>query len=274
MKNHDKIYRLQPGPNQIIIRGKCEETPSLLLIDTGASVSLVHTKLIAQIDRLSEILPTNIIIAGLDKVIVPTKGEIRLPLMFGNILVHHTFIVCNDLEHEFLIGMDILTKHKIVIDVPNKFICTSNGQEKFLQPPVSLKNRVKVRCMKTTIIPAHSAGHLMGKIPSHTKSNFEGVIDPYLKLAEEKGIVVIGTLSYTEKNSVPIHFINTMVIVISPCHFSPSVRHSRQQPSTTTNRAVLHGRSGERHNQTNNYIINHYIRVKEFPRGTRRTRMR
>ena len=181
-----------------------------MLIDTGASVSLVHTKLIAQIDRLSEILPTNVIIAGLDKVIVPTKGEIRLPLMFGNILVHHTFIVCNDLEHEFLIGMDIPTKHKIVIDVPNKFVCTSNGQEKFLRPPVSLKNRVKVRCMTTTVIPAHSAGHLIGKIPSRTKSNFEGVIDPYLKLAEEKGILVIGTLSYTEKNSVPIHFVNTM----------------------------------------------------------------
>ena len=130
--------------------------------------------------------------------------------MFGNILVHHTFIVCNDLEHEFLIGMDILTKHKIVIDVPNKFVCTSNGQEKFLRPPVSLKNRVKVRCMTTTVIPAHSAGHLIGKIPSRTKSNFEGVIDPYLKLAEEKGILVIGTLSYTEKNSVPIHFVNTM----------------------------------------------------------------
>ena len=187
------------------------DSPSNLLIDTGASISLVNTKLIEQIGKLGEISSTEIMISGLDNVIVPTQGEIRLPLEFGDSLFSHTFLVCNEIEHEFLIGMDILTDQNIKIDVPNKTLFTLHGYEKFLTKPVSLRNRLKVRCSKTTVIPANSAGYMLGKIPiNNPKSNFEGVIEPRMKLAEEKGIIVTGTLSYTDKNIVPIHYMNIM----------------------------------------------------------------
>ena len=210
-KNHQSVHRVQPSFNQIIIRGTCVNTPSNLLIDTGASVSLVNTKLIEQIGMMGEISPTNITIAGLDNVIVPTKGEINLPIKFGNTMFNHNFVVCNELEHEFLIGMDILSDQKIKIDVPNKILVTSQGQEKFLSKPISLEKRLKIRCFKTKVIPANSGGYIMGKIPiNKPNSNFEGVIEPRMNLAEKKGIIIAGTLSYTDKNLVPIHYINVM----------------------------------------------------------------
>ena len=186
-------------------------TPSNLLIDTGASVSLVNTKLVAQVGGMEKISPTNIVIAGLDNVIVPTKGEICLPIKFGNMKIQHTFVVCNELEHDFLVGMDILTNHKITLDIPNANLYTPMGKENFIEKPVSLKNRLKVRCAKTKVIPALTAGYLLGKIPIRGgKSNFEGMVEPRLKLAEEKGVIVSGTLSYTDKNLVPIRYMNVM----------------------------------------------------------------
>ena len=117
-------------------------TPSNLLIDTGASVSLVNTKLVAQVGGMEKISPTNIVKAGLDNVIVPTKGEICLPIKFGNMKIQHTFVVCNELEHDFLVGMDILTNHKITLDIPNANLYTPMGKENFIEKPVSLKNRL------------------------------------------------------------------------------------------------------------------------------------
>ena len=205
---------LQPqavSNNQIIVQGICLKTPANLLIDTGASISLVSTRLVNQIDRMHEIMPTSTLIAGLDNKIVPTKGEIQLPIELGNMIISHSFVVCNDIENEFLVGMDLINSFQIRLDIPNKKLCTPVGEEKFIAKPASLKNRLKIRCHKTRIIPANSVCYLMGRIPiCNTKLNYEGIIDPRRKLAEDKGIVVTSTLSYSNKNMIPIHCVNVM----------------------------------------------------------------
>ena len=135
---------LQPrvvSKNHIIIQGFSRKTPVNLLIDTGASISLVNTRLIDQLNAMNEVVPTSSLIAGLGNKIIPVRGEIKLPINFGNMQISHTYVVCDNLEYEYLLGVDLLRKFEIKIDIPGEKIFTPYGEEKFLQKPVSVKNR-------------------------------------------------------------------------------------------------------------------------------------
>ena len=136
--------------NQIIVQGSCSEIPSNFLIDSGASASLVATRLVYNAGLTHKIKPTATLIAGLDNNLVPMKGEIKLPIKIGRCNIQHTFIVCDILDNEFLLGVDAMRKLAISIDIPNQQI-TLSGKENipFLNSPESLQNRMKIRCNKT-----------------------------------------------------------------------------------------------------------------------------
>ena len=195
----------------IIVQGSCQNTPVNILLDTGASISLVSTRLINSLNLVHEIMPTSQFIAGLDKKIVPTRGEIKLPINFGNMQIYHTFVICDNLDSCFLMGLDCMRQFELRIDIPKSKVYTAYGEERFLAKPVSLKNRLKIRCNKTITLPANTGCYIMGKVPiCNTKLNYEGVIEGYNKLSEEMGIFVTGTLSYSDKNVVPVHCLNVM----------------------------------------------------------------
>ena len=160
---------------------------------------------------MSHVKPTSVMIAGLDKNLVPVEGEITLPISIANCLVEHTFVLCDRLDNEFLIGMDILTKIQANIDLRNKRIQTPKGEVEFYNKPISIDKRVKIRCNKTVTLPANTSGYLPGKIAiRNAKQNFEGIVDPFNKLSAENGVFITGSLSYTEKNTLPIHYVNVM----------------------------------------------------------------
>ena len=181
-----------------------------LFIDTGASVSLVSTRTVHMLNLNSEIRPSTRIIAGLKKSIIPTRGQINMCLTIGKCTFDHTFIVCDQVDNEFLIGMDIIHPLKMCIDVPNhRITMPGNNNVTFLNRPVSIPQRMKIRCHKTTTIPPNSQAFLSGKLPLQSpEKNFEGIIEPYHKLTDSANVFVTGTISYTDHHVVPIHCVN------------------------------------------------------------------
>ena len=216
-KISDKVKVLQPvRSNQIIVKAHCRDTPVNLLIDTGASLSLVNTRFINQMSLQNHVVPTSTLITGLGKKLIPLQGEIRLPIVLGNCQTVHVFAVCNNLENEFLIGMDVLQKLEAKIDLPNKKILTPRGEAEFLSKPISIKNRLKIRCNKNITIPANSAGYLWGKVPiRNARENYEGVIEGYRKLALDNGVFITGSLSYSDKSLIPIHYVNATSEIVT-----------------------------------------------------------
>ena len=92
----------------IIVRGICNSTPVELFIDSGATTSLVSSRVVYQLDMIENIIPTKSRIRGLDNNIVPMKGEVKLQLSFAGNNITRNFIVSDTIENSFLIGMDIL----------------------------------------------------------------------------------------------------------------------------------------------------------------------
>ena len=183
-----------------------------VLVDTGATISLVSSRIVYLMNLELNIRPTNKLIAGLGKKIIPMRGEIVLSLQLGKASQRHIFVVSDNLDSEILMGMDLMKKFNMCINVPHKLIqMPHNNNVTFINKPVAIKSRMKIRCNRTIKIPAKTACYINGKIPvCNTTTNYEGIIEPYKKLAESNGIFVTGSISYSNKNLVPIHCINPM----------------------------------------------------------------
>lgn len=199
-----------PNFNQILIQGNCFDRNVNLLIDTGASVSLVATRLVYMLKLTHKIEPTNKIISGIGKKLVPVRGQINMPVRLGNTETNHAFLICDNVDNDFLIGMDMIKKCGMIIDTPNKNIILPNRNIiPFFKKPGSLPKRLKVRCHKTINLPPNSETFIQGKLPlCNPTQDYEGSIEPYKKLTDTSGIFVTGTLSYSKKQTVPIHCIN------------------------------------------------------------------
>lgn len=212
--NYRHVQALQPGiklDNEIIIRGSCGEVAINLLLDTGASLSLVATRLVHQLNKMDDIRPTRFKIAGLSKTVIPMRGEIELQVEFAGCRLQHIFIVSDNIDEEILMGIDVMKKTGMQIDIPRYLIVTDQGDAGFINKPVGLSGRYTVKASKTVMIPANSASHLIGRlgIPS-TKLNYEGVIIGSNNLTEDCGLCVQGALTYSEGNAVPVQCVNTM----------------------------------------------------------------
>ena len=156
-----------------------------------------------------EVETTSTLISGLGKTIIPVKGEIMLPILLGGCTTEHLFIVCDNLENEFLIGIDLLNKIGTKIDLPNKKLITKYGATDFITKPVKINKRLKIRCHKNIKLPANSSGYLKCKIPVQSQNeNYEGVVDPYRKLSTGKGVFITGSISYSQKNILHVNYVN------------------------------------------------------------------
>ena len=78
-----------------MVTGFCDNIAINVLIDTGASVSLISTRMVEQLDIISNITPTSIKlkVAGLSKKLLPMRGEIKLPISISNTQIEHKFVV-------------------------------------------------------------------------------------------------------------------------------------------------------------------------------------
>ena len=184
--------------------------PVNILLDTGASISLVSVRLVDILNLNANITPTDVIITGLANKAIPMRGQITLPLKLGNTTVKHVFIVTDNIDNEFLIGMDIIQKFKMCIDVSEKKVCLPDGTIiPYSSRPISITKRMKIRCNKTITVPANTVLFLSGKLPiCNASKNYEGVIEPYNNLTKNNGLVVMGSLSYSNLNIIPVQCVN------------------------------------------------------------------
>ena len=201
----------RPGDNirNVIIQGYCVGRPVNYFLDTGATTSLVATRIVHMNGLAAKIEPTRTIVTGLSGKVVPMRGEVSLPINIGGYETNHTFIVSDTLDSDFLLGIDIMKKLKMCIDIPNRQVKLQNVRVPFMRQPLSLQKRYKVKLQKTVTIPAGTACFVQGKFPAPDHNqNYEGMIEPYHNLPTKSQIFVTGTMSYSTRNCVPVHVVN------------------------------------------------------------------
>ena len=134
------------------------------MLDTGATISLVATRLVHMLGLTNNIKPTSKMIIGLSKKIVPMRGEIELTIRIGERILSHVFIVSDQIDNEFLLGTDVMNKFDMQLDFRRKVVTVFKAEVSFKPKPQVIPRRMKIRLQKNVIIPANTAMFISGKI--------------------------------------------------------------------------------------------------------------
>ena len=161
------------------------------------------------------IRPTSTLVVGLSKSVVPMRGEIDLEIEIGQHFKSHKFIVSDQIDNEFLIGIDVMKKFQMCLDLGKKVVKVLGRQIPFKPKPLTIPNRRKIRLQKNVIIPANTAMFISGKFDiQHNGKDYEGIIEPFHNLTERTNVIVTGTMAYSNRNTVPVHCVNVTDIDI------------------------------------------------------------
>ena len=170
-------------------------------------MSLVSTTFVKRLKKSSSITPTTTVLSSFTNDRIPTHGSIVLPILIAGLATQHKFIVTDQMDTEFLIGIDFLKDHKITLNLGDGTLQTHQGSCKFFNKPHSTPKTMKIRAEKTTIIPPNTMQYMRGKIPQ-TGNNFQGLTEPYMNTMSNTGLLIANAMVYTKKRSLPVQCIN------------------------------------------------------------------
>ena len=87
------------------------------MIDTGASVTIMHSDLFARVrDKNTQIRSTSKIVLGANGMALQVQGIAEVKITIGKSVVTYDVLICEDLSQMKLIGVDFLKPHNCAID--------------------------------------------------------------------------------------------------------------------------------------------------------------
>lgn len=179
-----------------------------MLVDTGASVSILSKKQFDSWDMKCEIIPVRLNLLTATSESSPFYGKVNLKVLIGKCFYEHEFLLA-DIKDDGILGMDFLTKHKCDVLLSREYLLLN--REKI--PCFYKKGDNQVSCCRIVvsekvIIPPESEIIVPGKVIDGIDRNSVGILEPYEYFEVKKGILVSRTAVDLNKDFVPIRMAN------------------------------------------------------------------
>ena len=211
-KSYDKVHKFNRpsgrSNKEILINGKSKGSHALIFVDTGSTISLVSPKFLEKLDVLDNIQPDNTKLSSFSNDMVRTIGRINLQLEIAGDVFEHTFIVSCLVEHDFLIGMDIMSQRMLTIDIGHKIIKSKFGISYFIKVPKSVDRTSKVTCKKNTTLKPNSMSNIELSVKNNRNGTLEGIFEPYLNFITSTGILIKPSWIYASNRTFMLRCIN------------------------------------------------------------------
>lgn len=204
---NDPEFSLPPNDG-LYIEIKIENVPLQALIDTGSTVTIIHTQKFALLpDEVQrKILPTKCVLRMADGGPVSCKGTAIIPLCIGNRIYDQQVLIA-EIEAPFVVGYDFLYNNQCSLDI-------SNGQLHFLEQVVQCKPEdqmptlFKIAFSETIEIPANSEMIAPAIFSEHIPHFSTAMVEEYTTRLSEKGILVAKTVIDTFNKIIPLRLLN------------------------------------------------------------------
>ena len=118
------------------IPGKIYENPAAITIDTGAEVSIVRKGLVRAEDV--EPIPETIRLKTVTGESTPIMGEAEVEICVGQLKIRHRALVAS-MEDDFILGMDLISRHGLTIDPVREVLRLGNEEFKLNQRCIEAK---------------------------------------------------------------------------------------------------------------------------------------
>ncbi|KAL4127063.1 hypothetical protein QTP88_011261 [Uroleucon formosanum] len=162
-------YKINEQKHKIEILGKVNEEPTLLLLDTGASVTVIDKK----VTLLENIKPINdMYLKTANDSKLNILGSTIIKIQIASLIIRHQAVVVDNLCSPILLGLDFMTKTQIVMNLKDNLILIryENQEVKLPIETQELNNNIQgtqVHCFSHEILNEYQQFLLLSNNSEH-----------------------------------------------------------------------------------------------------------
>ena len=208
--------QVHPPSNSLYVYGSIADRSTLMLVDTGASVTAVSSNFVSTFTVSPKLEPSPISSIQTVSEHLPVLGQVNLPLTIGANAYPFETLVIDNLTYPVVLGRNFLMHFGSVIDLQDNTLTLTGTNSVLLHsssPPLPDQQReqepVTVHALATYILPPMSES----VIPVYPKSSLAvgktGLIEPSTKLIDRYHVCGASQLvSFSEQHTFPFRILN------------------------------------------------------------------
>ena len=177
-----------------------------MLVDSGSRVSLVSVDIIKALSLNNQLLPCDIHLTSFTRNTIPTMGRIMIPIDVAGDTMKHTFIATQLYDCHFLLGIDFLEQHRLVLNMKRNTLDSRFGKADLHDKPKTVGKTYRIRCGREINVPPNSICFMECYVP--IKENAYGLIIPHYNTCVTRGMFVNSSISSTNKGRIFTQVLN------------------------------------------------------------------
>ncbi|GBM95875.1 Retrovirus-related Pol polyprotein from transposon 412 [Araneus ventricosus] len=204
-KTVSKTSRNCGGRNGLYLEGSICGISCLMLVDTGANVTLVRTDLVQKLKENFIYTAPNISL----KTATGEKAEIRGKLDAAIECVCRKFqhrIYVADITDPYILGLDFLQKFNFTVDLEKNEIRTGGEEIPLFSASAEHSKLCSVLAKEKTIKPTRSECLIQG-VPE-VSGKFRYAVTDFPSQVSQKGVLVAATLVDLKREAIPVRVLN------------------------------------------------------------------
>ncbi len=197
----------------LYIEGRVYNYTVTYLIDSGANVTIVNTKIYQSMTNKPTLSSVHVRMVSANNESITCYGKAQMPIKVNDTEVIHEVWVA-DITEEAILGYDFLQKYKCVLDfaerkllmteLPDTPYAEENGDEQYI---------AKIVVRKTTIIPPKSEAIISTQLKdkcTYNNDNEEslGIVESTWEFVEQQQMMIAKTLVQSDQDELSLRIIN------------------------------------------------------------------
>ncbi|GBL92230.1 Transposon Ty3-I Gag-Pol polyprotein [Araneus ventricosus] len=200
-----RVSSLSGKKNGLYLEGSICGIQCLMLVDTGANVTLLRTDLVQKLKEQLIYTAPNISLKTATGERTEIRGKLDASIECGSRKFHHRIYVA-DITDPSILGLDFLQKFNFTVDLEKNEIRTGGEEIPLSSASLQHSKSCSVLAKKRTIIPARSECLIQG-VPE-VPGQFRYAVTDFPSYVSQKGVLVAATLVDLEMEAIPVRVLN------------------------------------------------------------------
>ena len=200
-------------PGELVVHRRVSGLAATMLIDTGASVSVISTRLWDEIHRSHPgwtLLPTQCRVKTVSGDLAKVRGSLVVEIQLGSKYYAHQFVVI-DVAEDLILGLDFIQKYDLNWDKSLGTLLLWGEEVRAVRRYSTGDGRARrLGLMETTVIPAFTQVVVNTKVQNGVKGQLPewGMVSATGALAGSHGVMAGRALVDPTRDYIPVPVIN------------------------------------------------------------------
>ncbi|GBO13926.1 hypothetical protein AVEN_112699-1 [Araneus ventricosus] len=200
-----RVSSLSGKKNGLYLEGYICGIQCLMLVDTGANVTLLRTDLAQKLKEQLIYTAPNISLKAATGEKTEIRGKLDASIECGSRKFHHRICVA-DITDPCILSLYFLQKFNFTVDLEKNEVRIRGEEISLFSASVQHSKSCSVLAKKRTVIPARSECLIQG-IPE-VPGQFRYAVTDFHSQVPQKGVLVAATLVDLEREAIPVRVLN------------------------------------------------------------------